>query len=547
MAYETTKENEAFIFNWRVENYSLCPQKRQVPLESPSFIMGILDKTKWHISLYPKGKSDDFIVCDLHRENDTGTGSVSINTQFSFLLADGITKYEFKIESNSYTKQLSTSHRLMDRSKLLAKKHVLLPRDVLTIQCRMWKKDTQVTTIVPTAAVKTLTACLYGEKEAANVKLPDVMCITAETEIMNLKKKLYPYLNECSAKTRMGNEEISFVWPIKNFSSLKVNQSFSVPLVPASKKTPPLTLAVTLTSDDNVQINIHKIVEKETGEIFMICRMALMEINGREHIVSEKEHYFNSPTTNEEWNFPPFFKKTEIMEVKNVCLPNDILSLSFLFTISTGIEISIIDECNFVSLACEKSTNISDIGSLTEDIKAFYMDRKLFDVRLKVGEQTLLAHRAVLSSRSPVFRAMFEHDTKEKIKNEIDITDIDFKTLDRMLTFMYTDDTEFQSTSNAIKLYAVADKYQIESLRRKCSLFLTSKVNSRNVYSILVLSNLHQDKDLKKSAEELLFKPPYDALFSAEFEAFMKSNIELARETLHNWINGIKSEMALEF
>ncbi|KAF8768445.1 Protein roadkill like protein [Argiope bruennichi] len=456
MVPETMKENEAFVFKWRIENYALCHLKRGSSLESPSFTMGILDKTKWHLCLYPRGKSDDFVVCDLCRENDSGSASVTILTQFSFLIGAEISQYEFDIEKNSYSKSNSTSHKLMKRETLLLKKHLLLPRDILTIHLCMWKDDSQVPMVIPIPTIKALVACLYDENDA---KLPDSMYTTTGAEVMDLKKKLYPYLKECSARTRIGIEQVSFLWPIKIFSSLKGSTKFSVPLVPASKKVPPLILSISLTNNDDVLITIQKMADKDIGEIYVICHLEVMDIDVRVSIYAPKDHYFSSPTANEDWNFESFFKKSKLIEQKCTFLPNDILYLKCNFTISTGIEISVIDKCKFVSFACEKSLNTSVIGTLVENVKTLYEDKKLFDVNLRVGEKSLPAHKAVLASRSHVFRAMFEHDTREKNTNIVDIPDVDINTLARMIVFIYSDDTDNLKPESAIKLYTAANKY----------------------------------------------------------------------------------------
>ncbi|GFW69991.1 protein roadkill [Trichonephila clavipes] len=545
MACKYFKENEEFTFTWRLENYSLLQQARGHCLDSPSFTMGILGKTKWHLSFYPRGKSDDFITCDIYRENDSGSSPLAINTQFSFLLAEGISKHELKVENNTYSKQTSTSHKLMKRTALLQQKHLLSPRDILTIQCRMWVNNPGIPSVVPTPAIKALVACLYDDNDEINSKLPDVMYTTTGTEVMDLKKKLYPYLNECSVRTRLGTERMSFVWPVKNFSSLKLNQKFSVPLQSASKKIPLFILILTLVNDD-IQVGIHKVIENKTENIFMSCRLAVLDINGKEHIFSEQEHNFNSPSSNEEWNFPLFFTKSKIVEQKVLCLPNDILSLRCNFVISIGSEATVIEECNFVSLACDEYVVQGEIGSLKEDINTLFLEKKLFDVNLRVGDKTLPAHKTVLGSRSPVFKAMFEHDTKEKNSNIVDIPDVDFSTLSRMLTFIYSDNTGKLNSDHAIKLYSAADKYQIESLRKKCSEYLAANVTSKNVYGTLVLANMHQNDELRNAAEEFLFKPPFEAMFSVEFEAFIDNHVNLARETLRNWIQRIKTEMASE-
>ena len=53
--------------------------------------------------------------------------------------------------------------------------------------------------------------------------------------------------------------------------------------------------------------------------------------------------------------------------------------------------------------------NLLDTGTLT-------------DVTIKCDKKTIKVHKAVLSARSAVFRAMFNHDMRENKNNEIVIT-----------------------------------------------------------------------------------------------------------------------------
>lgn len=42
-------------------------------------------------------------------------------------------------------------------------------------------------------------------------------------------------------------------------------------------------------------------------------------------------------------------------------------------------------------------------------------------------QRKLLAHKVVLDARSPVFSAMFKHDTEEAQRSEVHYNDIDFE------------------------------------------------------------------------------------------------------------------------
>ena len=46
--------------------------------------------------------------------------------------------------------------------------------------------------------------------------------------------------------------------------------------------------------------------------------------------------------------------------------------------------------------------------------------------------------QAILTSRSRVFSAMFEHDMEESKRNRVDVTDVDSDVMADMLRFIYT-------------------------------------------------------------------------------------------------------------
>ena len=83
---------------------------------------------------------------------------------------------------------------------------------------------------------------------------------------------------------------------------------------------------------------------------------------------------------------------------------------------------------------------------------------KLSDVAivLKCGKK-FAAHKNILISRSPVFAGMFEHETKEKLENRIEIEDITEEVCKEFLHFIYTDHIS-QDCEYFWELLVLADK-----------------------------------------------------------------------------------------
>ncbi|RWS01868.1 Kruppel-like zinc finger protein [Dinothrombium tinctorium] len=76
------------------------------------------------------------------------------------------------------------------------------------------------------------------------------------------------------------------------------------------------------------------------------------------------------------------------------------------------------------------------------------------------------AHRLELKARSKVFEAMFEHETKEKAENRIEIPDLDGPVIREMLKFIYSgriDEDEINEVASELLL--AVDKYYSPRLK----------------------------------------------------------------------------------
>ncbi|GIX99919.1 protein roadkill [Caerostris extrusa] len=94
------------------------------------------------------------------------------------------------------------------------------------------------------------------------------------------------------------------------------------------------------------------------------------------------------------------------------------------------------------------------------------------DVKLKTKTCSFPAHKFILSARSPVFKTMFSSDMRESTCDSVDIRDLEDDTVKRMLRFMYTADVVDLGWNSASDLYAAADKYEVLTLKEKCSSYL---------------------------------------------------------------------------
>ena len=97
----------------------------------------------------------------------------------------------------------------------------------------------------------------------------------------------------------------------------------------------------------------------------------------------------------------------------------------------------LIINCEVELIEPEQYANKS-ASSAFQDYGQLLTSGKFSDVTMVVGGERFAAHKSILAARSPVFAAMFDHDTKERQENKVDIPDMDAKVFQELLNFIYT-------------------------------------------------------------------------------------------------------------
>ena len=125
------------------------------------------------------------------------------------------------------------------------------------------------------------------------------------------------------------------------------------------------------------------------------------------------------------------------------------------------------------------------------------------DVTLVVGIEKLKAHKLILSTRSPVFKTMFQVNMKEKLTNCVKIEDVALPVLQEVLTFIYTGKSP-NLKNMASELLFAADKYQLDRLKLMCEEELCSKLNEKNASQTLALADRHNATQLKEFCRDFI-------------------------------------------
>ncbi|XP_049944508.1 protein roadkill-like [Schistocerca serialis cubense] len=124
-------------------------------------------------------------------------------------------------------------------------------------------------------------------------------------------------------------------------------------------------------------------------------------------------------------------------------------------------------------------------------------------VILEAGETRLVVHRAVLADRSPVFAAMFAHDTLEASSGAVSIPDVGGPVLRQLVSYLYTQRAP-QLPGAAPQLLAAADKYGASRLKAECERQVAAQLTVETAAAAAVLAVRHSCSDLRRTAIEFI-------------------------------------------
>ncbi|PON91577.1 Voltage dependent potassium channel [Trema orientale] len=113
------------------------------------------------------------------------------------------------------------------------------------------------------------------------------------------------------------------------------------------------------------------------------------------------------------------------------------------------------------------------------------------------------AHKAVLASRSPVFRAMLENEMQESRSGTIKISDVSYEALRAFVNYLYTAEASLDEPM-AYALLVLAEKYQVMHLKTYCEKFLVSILNWDNSIGSYAFAHQHNAKLVLEAAMSLI-------------------------------------------
>ncbi|XP_067824674.1 kelch-like ECH-associated protein 1A isoform X2 [Heptranchias perlo] len=120
-------------------------------------------------------------------------------------------------------------------------------------------------------------------------------------------------------------------------------------------------------------------------------------------------------------------------------------------------------------------------------MQELWRDKQLCDVTVRVTyagkEQSFAVHRIVLAACSPVFRAMFTGNLRERQAPEVRLEGIHPRVMERLIDFAYTSRVSVGEQC-VLQLLLASTMYQVEGVIQACCDFLVKNLDSANAIGI---------------------------------------------------------------
>ncbi|XP_021052422.1 TD and POZ domain-containing protein 4-like [Mus pahari] len=242
---------------------------------------------------------------------------------------------------------------------------------------------------------------------------------------------------------------------------------------------------------------------------------------------TERISSFSRILPHQPFGFEKFIIRHSFLSPAQVLTPDDKLTLLCKVSVLQD-SFSIYGQKPRPAIKVPKCTLEDDLGKLWEN--------SLFtDCCLLVAGCEFRAHKAILAARSPVFRAMFEHDMEASLKNHVELHDLDPQIFKEMMYFIYTGMApHLHSHSMACDMLAAADKYGLEGLKVMCEDALCRDLSVENAAHTLILADLHSTEHLKTQALDFITVYASEVSKTSGWMSMKESHPHLVAQAFHS-------------
>jgi len=224
-------------------------------------------------------------------------------------------------------------------------------------------------------------------------------------------------------------------------------------------------------------------------EIWAKFRISLINKNGSECYTRHCQSLVPFSPMNPRMGFPNFISVLALNIHVSDLLPSGAITL--FCEVELAPDLTLISASHRHVITSSQLASIGLLEKMMED--ALFSDVTLVST---VDGKEHHAHKAVLASCSPVFKAMFENETQEKKQNRVIIEDLEGSTIRSMIEYVYKG-TVSDIHDTGLELFQAAEKYQMLGLSKFCQNALTSNLTAANVGQVLTISHMYLASKLK--------------------------------------------------
>jgi speckle-type POZ protein len=207
--------------------------------------------------------------------------------------------------------------------------------------------------------------------------------------------------------------------------------------------------------------------------------------------------------------------------IKSECQQAD-KSFTFCFKIFTHGEIAVSPaDPTAIDCRCVLSTRLDGL----------FNSMPFSDIIFKVRGREFPAHKLILSARSEVFAAMFQHPMEENLTNQIKIEDIEPDVFQELLRFIYTGRVQVDKLETmAAGLFIAADKYLMDQLKMTCQNHLLHHMSPENCVFLLLNGDLKNPSEPLKEAAKFFRRLPSQVMATDGWRKIEEENLRLLCE-----------------
>eukprot|EP00092_Neocalanus_flemingeri_P101166 GFUD01129323.1.p1 GENE.GFUD01129323.1~~GFUD01129323.1.p1 ORF type:complete len:367 (+),score=87.76 GFUD01129323.1:103-1203(+) len=170
----------------------------------------------------------------------------------------------------------------------------------------------------------------------------------------------------------------------------------------------------------------------------------------------------------------------------------------------------------------------------SENFESFYGESG--DVKTTCGGKEFACHKLLLTSQSPVFRAMFAHDSKENAESTVPIDDTTPEAVEEFLFFLYhgrLQQVPLPSVDFTACLVHLASKYQMGVLMGICKDILVDIVDVSNVLKMMKMVDKYPELSEISVKLGSFFKENFEVIvINDDWSEFMATNPALVTNLL---------------